>query len=125
MRRNYAGSKGKSKIGILKIIGLSNIAIAIFILFGFVIKFLWNSLMPDLFGLSEITYFQGLGLFVLGKILFGGFDGQNSNGKLNKGINIEIPRKEKQANPEDEIYDRWWSSEGEKAFTQYIEEKNR
>jgi hypothetical protein len=40
---------------------------------GFVIMHLWNWLMPSLFGLNVITFWQALGLFVLGKLLFGGF----------------------------------------------------
>lgn len=34
---------------------------------------LWNVLMPVIFGLTTITYFQALGLLVLSKILFSGF----------------------------------------------------
>jgi hypothetical protein len=40
---------------------------------GFVVMHLWNWLMPLIFGLHTITFWQGLGLFVLGKILLGGF----------------------------------------------------
>ena len=42
-------------------------------LLGFVIMHLWNWLMPSLFGLNVITFWQALGLFVLGKLLLGGF----------------------------------------------------
>lgn len=37
---------------------------------------LWNWLMPALFGLRLITFWQALGLLILGKILFGGFRGR-------------------------------------------------
>lgn len=47
--------------------------IAAGIVFGFVIMHLWNWLMPAIFGLAPITFVQALGLFVLSKILFGGF----------------------------------------------------
>ena len=43
--------------------------------FGLVVMALWNWLMPTLFGLRMITYWQALGLVVLSKILFGGFRG--------------------------------------------------
>jgi hypothetical protein len=36
---------------------------------------LWNWLMPSIFGLHEITYWQALGLMVLSWILFRGFRG--------------------------------------------------
>jgi hypothetical protein len=41
--------------------------------FGFVTLHLWNWLMPAIFGLRVITFWQALGLVVLSKILFGGF----------------------------------------------------
>ena len=34
---------------------------------------LWNWLMPAMFGLQTVTFWQALGLLVLSKILFGGF----------------------------------------------------
>jgi Ca2+/H+ antiporter, TMEM165/GDT1 family len=43
---------------------------------GFVVMTRWNRLMPPIFGLHAITYWQALGLFVLGKLLFGGFRGR-------------------------------------------------
>jgi len=42
---------------------------------SFVTMLLWNWLMPVLFGLKAIGFWQALGLIVLGKILFGGFRG--------------------------------------------------
>ncbi|MGZ4838733.1 MAG: hypothetical protein ACXVZR_09305 [Terriglobales bacterium] len=42
---------------------------------GFVVKGLWNWLMPGLFGWHAISYWQALGILVLSKILFGGFRG--------------------------------------------------
>ena len=47
-------------------------AIAAFVaLVGFVVMSLWNALMPVLFHLGIITFWQAVGLFVLCKILFG------------------------------------------------------
>jgi hypothetical protein len=51
------------------------IALAIFA-FGYITMHLWNWLMPDIFGLKTITYWQALGLLILGKILFSGFGGK-------------------------------------------------
>jgi len=45
------------------------------VLFVFVFMNLWNWLMPALFGWRLISFWQALGLFVLSKILFGGFRG--------------------------------------------------
>ena len=40
---------------------------------SFVVMSLWNALMPCLFSLRCIGYWQAMGLFVLSRILFGGF----------------------------------------------------
>lgn len=42
------------------------------IVFGFVTRELWNWLMPSIFGVRAITFWQAIGLVLLGKILFGG-----------------------------------------------------
>ena len=42
-------------------------------LFSLLVFLLWNWLMPPIFGLTTITFFQALGLLVLSKILFFGF----------------------------------------------------
>ncbi len=39
---------------------------------GAVVMLLWNALIPDIFHLGEITFWQALGLLVLSKILFSG-----------------------------------------------------
>lgn len=40
--------------------------------FGAAVLQLWNSLMPAIFGLHPITFWQALGLMALSWILFGG-----------------------------------------------------
>jgi hypothetical protein len=37
------------------------------------IMLLWNLLLPDLFQLPEISYWQAMGLFALSRLLFGRF----------------------------------------------------
>ena len=44
--------------------------------FSFAVMWLWNWLMPAIFGLHAISFWQALGLLVLSKILFGGFRGR-------------------------------------------------
>ena len=44
--------------------------------FSFVVMGLWNRLVPAIFGLRAITFWQALGLLILSKILFGGFHGR-------------------------------------------------
>jgi hypothetical protein len=42
-------------------------------LVSFVVMSLWNTLLPGIFGVKAISFWQALGLLVLSKILFGGF----------------------------------------------------
>ncbi|MEI2754963.1 MAG: hypothetical protein V9F46_00760 [Chitinophagaceae bacterium] len=49
------------------------IPIVLFFAVGGIVMLLWNWLMPVIFGLKAITYFQALGLFLLSRILFGSF----------------------------------------------------
>ena len=50
-------------------IGLLFIAAA----FSTAVMLLWNWLMPAIFGLATISFWQALGLFALSRILFGSF----------------------------------------------------
>ena len=54
--------------------------------FGWLVKLLWNGLMPQLFALRPISYFQAFGLLVLARLLFGGFHhGRRGPGRRRHG----------------------------------------
>ena len=40
--------------------------------FSVIAMLLWNALMPEIFGLAALSYWQAAGLLVLARILFGG-----------------------------------------------------
>jgi hypothetical protein len=62
-------SKGLRIAGMV-VLGI--IAAAIFALvFGYLVMLLWNWLMPLLFGLTVITYWQAFGIVILAKLIFG------------------------------------------------------
>ena len=65
-----------------KWIYLAPLGIAAVLLFiavgGEVVRLLWNWLLPPLFGWNEITFWQGIGLLALCRILFGGFGHRGS-----------------------------------------------
>ena len=50
--------------------------LAAFFAFGFITMYLWNWLMPLLFHLPEITFWQTIGLLILSRLLLGGFKGR-------------------------------------------------
>lgn len=47
------------------------IAFVIAIIMGFPMMWLWNALMPSIFGLTKITFWKGVGLNLLSGLLFG------------------------------------------------------
>ena len=62
--------RGRKLFHVLRVVAIVIIAFSVF---GFVVTHLWNGLMPALFGLHSITFWQALGLILLGRLLFGGF----------------------------------------------------
>jgi len=55
-----------------KIAGIILLVIAAGTGFSFAVMFLWNALIPSIFGLGIISFWQALGLLVLSRLLFGG-----------------------------------------------------
>jgi hypothetical protein len=51
------------------------------LLFTFLTMSLWNALMPDLFGLKLLSFWQTLGLLVLSWLFFGRFRGMGRHGR--------------------------------------------
>ncbi|MCD6322317.1 MAG: hypothetical protein J7L77_04765 [Clostridiales bacterium] len=114
-------------------------------LFGWVLMLLWNWLMPTIFGLTTITYWQGFGIFFLAKLLFGFGGEHSSDNRKNKkkepkegtikdemgngiknGIRKEFEKEyEKEFKKDfnasyDDKYEDWWSNEGKIAFDNYM-----
>jgi len=54
------------------IVGFLVLAPLITLVFGTIVRYLWNWLMPTLFHLPTITFWQTIGLLFLSWILFGG-----------------------------------------------------
>lgn len=50
-----------------------SVGIPIAIGMGFAIMGLWNWIMPAVFGLGMITFWQAIGILILGRLIFGGF----------------------------------------------------
>ena len=54
--------------------------IAVFV-FGQVVMLLWNNALVPVLHVSEVTFWQGLGILVLSKILFSSFGGKGGSGR--------------------------------------------
>lgn len=58
---------------VLRVLKFVAIGVLAFSVFSFVLMRLWNWLMPVVFGLHLINFWQAAGILFLSKILFGGF----------------------------------------------------
>ena|SRR5579872_7090918 len=58
-----------------KVAGIIFLAVLGIFAFGSIVMLLWNALMPVIFHLPLISFWQALGLLLLTKILFSGFRG--------------------------------------------------
>lgn len=56
---------------LIAIVMFTALAISLALLFGYPVMLLWNWIMPDLFKLPLITFWQAVGLVVLSRLLFG------------------------------------------------------
>ncbi|KYG82525.1 hypothetical protein AWN68_14830 [Roseivirga echinicomitans] len=88
-------------------------------LFGSVIMLLWNWLMPDLFGLTTITFWQALGLFILSRILFSGMGGKGKRSHRKKCRTHSGREEWMNMNPEERK--EWFKK---RKFAQWMEHKN-
>ncbi len=100
--------------------------VALGLALGYLIVWLWNSLMPGIFGLPEITYWQAVGIFILAKIIFG-----SSIGGDNKEKSAKSKKKQTDGDSSDskenenwEHYNEWWENEGKKAFDDYVNKQD-
>lgn len=53
-------------------IGFGVLGVGLLALFGWIVMLLWNWLMPEIFGLTRLNYWQSWGLLILSCILFKG-----------------------------------------------------
>ena len=128
-QRNHCGRR-RPKIGwiILGVIGFTAFAF----LFGAVVMWLWNWLMPAIFHLGVITYWQAVGLAILGRLLFGSLHHGGSHHRSPRGSgrwgHFHQMRIGKNCNSYSDgskwsHYVQYWNEEGEKSFNDYLQRK--
>ncbi len=86
------------------ILGGIVLAAGLAFLFGLIVMVLWNWIMPEVFGLTTLTYWQAWGLVLLAHILF----------KMGPGY--KRPHR---------IHDREWKEKFRKRFWKQEEEENK
>jgi hypothetical protein len=125
------------------IIGGVFIAAAFALVVGALVMVLWNWLMPAIFGLTTIGYWQGFGLVLIAKLLFGGVGHMGMGPGGHKG-----PKNEWRGRYEardgrraewkswrgyghwygpngrfDEVYEDWWKKEGSAGFEAFMKQR--
>jgi amino acid transporter len=76
MRQNWRPFRARRIAGFIVLAAVGIIA------FGMIVMLLWNALMPEIFHLPTITYWQALGLLVLTKIFFANFRGGGPKSRM-------------------------------------------
>ncbi|MGB5237283.1 MAG: hypothetical protein WBM43_08665 [Flavobacteriaceae bacterium] len=99
---------------------------ALALLFGYIVMLLWNWLLPAIFGLGTITFWQAVGIIILAKLLFGGFGGGGRSGRRKKNLEKRMKHRLRERCSETGIrewrhYDQYWAEEGKAAFEAYVE----
>ena len=124
---NTQRKKIKKVVTVIFWVILGTFAMTAFALvFGYVIMLLWNWLIPTLFGLGTIGFWQAVGILVLAKILFGGF-GFNKFGGRSRRMKSRFKEKCREKGfSKWQHYDKFWHEEGKAAYETYKErlEKN-
>ncbi len=76
-------------------------AVIAIVVFGQAVLHLWNWLMPSLFGLHTITYWQALGLLALSWLLFGGLRGFHGPHRAREHWRRRMSQRWEQMTPEE------------------------
>jgi hypothetical protein len=131
----HGGWRHRSPVGrALRIAGLVVLGVvgaALFALaFGWLVMIIWNWVMPPVFGLGAIGYWQAFGIVILAKLIFGGVGGARHHGPLHNPWRGN-PWK---GNPWGEgshgrrmddwrHYREYWDAEGREAFESFMRRK--
>ena len=98
------------KFCVKKVLGMIVCAALAVVALGFVIMTLWNHILVAVLGVKAITYCQALGIFVLSKLLFGGFKGRGCGCGF-RGRGREMKEKWMNMTPEErESFKQNWRS---------------
>src|SRR5690606_16012664 len=126
LKKGELRKKDSPFLKFLKILAIVILAVGVVLLVAYSIMWLWNWLMPEIFSLPTIGFWQALGVFVLAKIIFG-FGG---GGQKNKGRDRNMKRLRSlysaccsMGNGFSKLksYYQFWKEEGEAVFESYLE----
>jgi hypothetical protein len=108
---------------VLGVIGAALFALV----FGWLVMILWNWLMPEIFHLGLLTYWQAFGIVVLAKLIFGGIGGGRHGGRGRapwRGNHFDKGQGPGGARDEWRWYREFWDEEGHEAFDRFLQKKH-
>lgn len=108
-----------AKVAGLVILGIIGAAV-LAIVFGLVIQWLWNQLMPGIFGLPEVSYWQAVGLVVLSHILFGAHGHTTKYHKKRARNTMTEKQIRQEFDMEWDSFREFWKDHGREAFTNWL-----
>ena len=120
--------------GFFRIIGGAVVAALFALVFGLVVMHLWNWLMPAIFGLKIIGYWQAFGMILLARLLFSGFGGHHGRHKFHPGFGHhhawQMHKSDDEWAPAGNhrnwiFYNKYWKERGKKDFEDYLRESGR
>jgi len=129
----YEWYHGRGPWRVARIAGLviaGVIGAAVFALaFGWFVQLLWNWLMPGIFGLGTIGYWQAFGLVILGKLIFGGIGtghgGRPRPGRWDKHAPWGPPERDRGWDRNRwTLWKDFWNDEGRDAFERYVQRRS-
>ena len=122
---NGLSMKGGAFAKIMKIIGFVLLGLVVVValaaVFGFAVQWLWNTLMPEVFNLPEVSYWQAVGLVVLAQIFFGNHSSYGGNSRSGRGKG----EKHVQISDDGQHHDydslgTFWKEYGREAFNEWL-----
>jgi len=122
-REKWAGMSPAARgIRIVGMVLAGVVGAAVFALvFGWLVMLLWNWLMPVVFHLGVIGYWQAFGIVILAKLIFGGIGG--GRGGAHRSPWKGNPWEGRHGRDEWRFYREFWEKEGHQAFDRFVQEK--
>ena len=126
-RHGHPAFKGLRVAGfvLLGVVGAAVFALA----FGYFVMLLWNWLMPAIFSLGRIGYWQAFGIVILAKLIFGSVGG-GAGRHRGRGYRHGGPRsgwgrdwKEDGGGDKWRFYHEFWKEEGKDAFDRFVDRR--
>lgn len=141
-RKDFSNHRSRRPRGAVRIVMwvlLGILAAAAFALvFAILVKVLWNWLMPGLFGLPVIGFWQAFGILLLAKILFGGpghgkhhGDHTDRHGHIHNWFHRQndppgaLQRDAWLGPRARDDFNAFWESEGREAFSEFVARRRR